>query len=234
MALKRLLLLLLGITGSLAAAGILYISAENARSVQPQPELSTKPTQTSITLPVGVPGTALVAQRLSAYDGPFLEDSSDWEVFGIAALLVYNGGSKELQSARIELTFPDGVYTFAGDHIPPDSWVMLLEQNRKPYRQDSPIACAGSQTVSMENCEMIPQIQIEDTTYGMVVWNSGNEIIKDVCIYYKGWLSSPEIYLGGITYCTVIPKLQPGQRVQLQPYHYAPGYSKVVAIYGRK
>ena len=138
-----------------------------------------------------------------------------------------------MQSARIELTFPDGVYTFAGDHIPPSSWVMLLEQNRKPYRQDSPIACTGSQTVSIENAEMLPQVQIEDTTYGMVVCNHGNEI-QDVSIYYKGWLSSPEIYLGGITYCTVIPNLQPGQRVQLQPYHYAPGYSKVVAIYGRK
>ena len=83
---------------------------------------------------------------------------------------------------------------------------------------------------------MIPQIQIEDTTYGIVVCNNGNETIKDVSIYYKGWLSSSEmdIYLGGITYCAVIPELRPGQKVQLQPYHYAPGYSKVVSISGRK
>lgn len=234
MALKRLFLLLLGLAGSFVAAGILYISAENVQEVDEPPVVLPEPVQNSVTLPTGVPGTAMIAQRLSAYDGPFLEDGSDWEVFGIAALLVYNGGSKELRSASIALEYPDGMYTFAGDCIPPGSWILLLEQNRKPYRQDQPVACTGSQTVSLEDDETMSQILIEDTTYGMAVWNQGNETAYNISIYYKGWLSSPEIYLGGITYCTVIPVLQPGQCVQLQPYHYAPGYSRVVSICGRK
>ena len=109
MALKRIVLLVLGISGGVIAAVILYISAVNVQAERKPPEVLPAPTQNSITLPTGVSGTTLIAQRLSAYDGPFLEDGSDWEVFGIAALLVYNGGSKELRSAKIELIFKDCV-----------------------------------------------------------------------------------------------------------------------------
>ena len=235
---KRLLLLMLGALGGFAAAGVLFLSTGNAQATRETPEPSLAVPQERIHLPASVPGTAMIAQRVSAYDGPFLEDGSDREVFEIASLLVYNSGSKELLTARITLQYPEGEYIFVGDNIPPNSWILLLEQEEKPYRRDDPIACTGRQTVRLDEGESAPSILVEDTAFGMRVCNQGGETLRNICISYKGWLSSPEIYLGvylgGITYCTVIPQLEPGQCISLQPDHYAPGYSKVVSICGRK
>ena len=208
------------------------MSAESAGTVQQAPEILSEPTLSNITLPAGVPGTALIAYRVSAYDGPFLEDGTDREVFDVAALLVYNGGSKMLTSAEIELKYPDSIYTFTGDYIPPGSWIMLLEQKGRPYRKDAPLGCAGTQTVDFD--ETVLPVLVEDTTCGMQVCNTGNDTLKDIHVYYKTWLHFPGFYIGGITYHSVIPQLEPGQWVSLQPYHYAPGSSKVVSISGRK
>jgi len=231
---RKAFLLVLGIAGSFLATAVLYISAENAQTVQKPsvlPELQV-PTFCDVALPTGVPGTALIAHRLSAYDGPFLEDSSDREEFGIAALLIYNGGSKMLLTARVELGYPDGVYIFSGTHIPPNSWVMLLEQKGSAYRKDPPVSCTGEQAVMFDEAEL--PVLVEDTATGMQICNRGEAPLKDVIVYYKTWLESPGFYVGGITYRMEIHQLAPGETLELQPYHYAPEHSKVVSISGRK
>ena len=45
---------------------------------------------------------------------------------------------------------------------------------------------------------------------------------------------SGKVSCGGITYDLTIPRLEAGESLKLQPDHYAPGYSKVVAISGKK
>lgn len=238
---RRCILLLLGVLGGILAATGLYISAEGILSEEAAPTACTVPPLHCeetlpqegriITLPTAVPGTALIAQRLSAYDGPFLEDGSDREVVGVAALLVYNGGSREIQSAQITLQFGQVHYRFCGENIPAGGMVVLLEQNTKPYRSDTPTGCTGWQVVSQAGPEIQNQITVADEKMGILsVTNLTDNTLNDICIYYKSWLSPPDIYVGGISYCINIPQLFPGQKLTVHPVHYAAGYSKVVSV----
>lgn len=233
---RKVALLMIGILGSSLAATCLYISAESIRQTEVCPSDSTIPSihleesisGRKITLPVGVPGTALIAQRLSAYDGPFLEDGSDREVIGVAALLVYNGGCRELEKAEITLQYPEADYVFVGNHIPAGGMVVLLEKNAKAYRGDAPTAVAGSQTLS---AGFNGPIAVTEGSGGeLTVYNLGDKTLKNVCIYYKAWLSPPDIYVGGISYSVHLPSIQPGQRCCVYPEHYAAGFSKIVSV----
>lgn len=236
MLLRRWMLLLFGILGGILAATGLYISAESILTEEVLPTFATEPTEVTQTkqqrpLPLGVPGTALIAQRLSAYDGPFLEDGSDREVVGIAALLVYNGGSREILSAQITLEFADVTYHFSGENIPAGGMVVLLEQNAKAYRADAPTGCTGCQIISQAEPTLGEQIGIADGEMGVLsVTNLTDSTLKNICIYYKSWLSPPDIYVGGISRCATLPQLLPGQTVYVYPCHYATGFSKVVSV----
>ena len=220
-----------GIVGGVLAAGVLCISAEDV--LKPPVTIvgdSPEDLVAGIVLPVNVPGTVLIAQRLSAYEGPFLEDGTDREVVNVAALHLYNDSSSVILKAHIELQWEDGIYVFEGDHIPPKSTVVILEQNAAAYRRESFLACWGWQeTAQFQNAKNL--ISVTDMAVGtLVVTNMTDRIFRDVCLYYKSWLSPPDVYVGGITYMVQVPILLPGQTKYLYPGHYASGYSKVVSV----
>lgn len=231
---RRFILLAFGIVGGVLAAGVLCISAEEvlkpptAIAGDSVEELANK--TDGIVLPVNVPGTVLTAQKLSAYEGPFLEDGTDREVVNVAALHIYNGSSKVILKAHIELQWEDGIYVFEGDHIPPKSTVVVLEQNAAAFRRGNFRACRGWQE-TQQNQGVQSLISVTDMAMGtVVVTNMTDSTFRDVCIYYKSWLSPPDIYIGGITYMVQVPILLPGQTKYLYPSHYASGYSKVVSV----
>ena len=233
---RRWILLVFGVIGGMLAATALYISAESSMAISTVnteiPTFSiTEMPKNGITLPAAIPGTALIAQRISAYDGPFLEDKSDREVVGIAALLVYNGGSREIALAQVTLQYGDNTYGFIGENIPAAGLVVLLEQDAKPYRSDEPDNCIGWQIVSDTDSRSCDLIAVTDVGMGsFLVTNLSERLLNNVCIYYKSWLSPPDIYVGGISYCVTIPQLLPGQKMHIDPEHYAVGYSKVVSV----
>lgn len=231
MALKRAVLLILGFAGSVLAAAALYISAEGALVSSPPPTLLPDPTQPQITnsLPLLIPETTLLAESVTAYDGPFLEDGTDTEVTGIAALQVYNTGEMAILKALITWRFADSIYVFYAEHIPTGQRVVLLEQTAKPYRPADDGSFTGWQVT--DTAGPMRGIQVTDRSMGtLIVTNTTDLPLKDICLYYKTWLSPPDIYIGGIAYKTELPLLLPGQTVYLYPSHYAAGYSKVVAI----
>ena len=228
---RRFVLLAVGIVGGVLAAGVLCISAEDVLK-PPATIVGDSPEElvAEITLPINVPGTELIAQKLSAYEGPFLEDGTDREVVNVAALHLYNGSSSVILKAHIELQCENGVYVFEGDHIPPKSTVVILEQNAAAYRRESFLACRGWQE-TQQNQSAQSLISVSDMAMGtIIVTNMTDRIFRDVCIYYKSWLSPPDIYIGGITYMVQMPVLLPGQTKYLYQSHYASGYSKVVSV----
>ena len=75
------------------------------------------------------------------------------------------------------------------------------------------------------------KIAVADRAMGtLVVTNISQEPVENVRIYYKAWLSPPDVYMGGKSYVITIPALQPGQTEFLYPDHYACGFSKVVSV----
>ena len=234
MAVKRTLLLILGLVGSLAAVTALYVSAVGTLMVYNTPQLPTaslpqKFATAEISLPTVLSDTTLLLQNLYAYDGPFLENGSDAEVVNVAALQVCNIGDRELLKVHITLIMDTESYVFCGEHIPPGIPVVLLETDGKAFQKDGIIYCAGWQETKTQ--EPLEGIAVADRAMGtLVVTNLTNRTFYNVRVHYKSWLSPPDVYVGGITYEVQIPVLRPGQTEYLYPFHYATGFSKVVCV----
>ncbi len=234
-------MLLLGIAGGLLVATVLYTSAKgivaqnyvnSPNFIEPtQPTASGEEfTQGELGLPIWVSGTSILVERLCAYDGPFLEDGSDAEVVNIAALLVKNIGSYELAKAEITLQFGSETMVFYGEHIPAGATIALLEKNAAPYPGKRFSGCTGWQEIAPQSSIGRDIAITENPDSSICVTNLTDSTIQHLNLYYKTWLSPPNVYVGGITYQLEIPQLLPGQTQQIYPSHYASGYSKVVSL----
>ncbi len=236
---------MVGIAGSLLAAVTLCVVAFEFRYIQ-APDLLLEnyrlfyekntdqinmPSTATFCMPEMIQGTTLLAERLTLYERPFWEAGSDSEGAEIAALVVRNVGNSEIERCGIELYLNEVCYTFYGERIPPNAAVLLLECGGMLYRTDTITACSGWQITASNKQDLSDFLKIEERAMGtIVVTNTTNRILNDICIYYKTWLSPPDIYVGGIAYSVEITKLMPGQSEYLYPYHFAYGYSKIVSL----
>ena len=232
-------MLIFGIAGGVFSAVLLYLSASGMLvTVKERVLLNIIPHNAPLQqvenewkFPVSVPGTTLIAQRVSSYEGPFLEDGSDREVVNIAALQVYNAGEKNIHKAHIVLFCGDRSLSFYGEHIPVGVTVVLLERSAGTFRSDGFVGCSGWQETEDSGQCIDGEISVSDMAMGtLVVTNLTEKTFQNVQVYYKSYLSPPGMFVGGITYVVEIPLLLPGQTQNLYPYHYASGYSKVVTV----
>ncbi len=253
MGLRRCALLMLGVSGSLLFVVVLLISAYSTYNfgsavfVTGAPETTAPDTQQDINaqdvfasshqlviLPTPIEGTTLIAQQMTVYDGPFLEDGSGNEVVGIAALVVYNAGDREILQTGITLQQEGSAGTalcFYGENIPPGKAVLLLERNRRSCEQNEFTTCSGWQVSAWETREPAAYLEIVDTALGAVtVTNITCDTLYDIRLYYKSWLSPPDIYIGGISREVSVSALQPGESATLHPPYYARGYTKIVSV----
>lgn len=233
---KRGLLLCAGFGGSLVALYWLLCSAGGIHNNMPEAVFAVEQvtgsyvTETDgIKLPYQIVGTELVVQRLCTYDGPYLEDGSGDEVTNIAALLITNTARLGTECAQVTLRWDGGEFLFDADMIPAGASVLVLEQNRKQYKQQDWTTCIGWQILADAQWQNIPGIVIQEEGYGtLLITNDTDTFIKNLCLYYKSSLEDPDIYIGGITYKAGIKELVPHQTVRLQPFHYACGYSRLI------
>ncbi|MBR2938040.1 MAG: hypothetical protein IKB80_06100 [Oscillospiraceae bacterium] len=226
---KRFLLLILGFAGSMLMVWALQESVKNTLTKEAFASVQAPQMPTGITLPVTVPGTSLVAQEISAYEGPFLEDVSGREVVNIAALHIYNTGEREVRYACITLQTEKDSYVFYGEHIPVGATVVLLEIHAGVYQQSPIKDCSGWQETTDQ--KQVDGLIITDKDNGtLVVTNTTGRTLYNLRLYYKSWLSPPGVYMGGISHCVTIPVLAPGQTEMVCPDRYATGYSKVVSV----
>ena len=77
--------MVLGVLGSVMSASALFLSAEDGLKQLLYEDNGVKmeniiSLSESVSLPVAISGTNLIAQKISPYEGPFLEDGTDREV----------------------------------------------------------------------------------------------------------------------------------------------------------
>ena len=183
-----------------------------------------------ITLPIEIQGTTLVAEKMVAYDGPFLEDGTGDEVTEVTALLVKNTGSKGIAWAQLCFTCTEGRLIFEADTIPPGSRTVILENIRKRFKVADVLSVTGRQIVEETGWEDWP-VQIEETDMeNLEISNVGEEPLYNIRIYYKIHLRERDFLMGGITYAVTVANLEPKQKVRISPARYVKGYSKVVRL----
>ena len=223
---RRLCLLLLGFTGSVLAFCLLLCNAFLTPSAEAE-STSLMP----IKLPYRIPGTQLVVKQLASYDGPFLEDGSDREVTDVAALVLFNQGPSGIKESRVELSWTEGKYCFEAFMIPAGESVLVLEKNEQKFMLNSWTQCSGYQRLLYGDWSSFDKVTVMETTMGLLMLeNTSRVCLNDICVTYKSYLAPPGVYVGGISYSVVVPKLMPGESVTIPAWHYAGGNSRIVYI----
>lgn len=247
MVLKRIVLLLIGVAGAIVpVAGLCFTTGHQlAIETSPPALVATEPNFAAATaesinkatevetvcFPMQIPGTTLIAERICVYDGPFLEDRSQREVMNIAALQVCNIGRNTILEVNITVSSQETVLLFRGEQIPPGATVALLEREGKSSPSKQFNKCNGWQVAARSEDLLNEKIEVSDEDMGtLLVTNLTVEILRDIQVYYKCWLSTENILVGGIAYMVTVPILKPGETVSMHPKYYASGYSKVVRI----
>jgi hypothetical protein len=174
-----------------------------------------------------VTGTELIVQNMAQYEGPFLEAEDQEPVAQVAALMIYNPGSKMIASAELVLTQGERNLRFFFTCLPPQSRVLVLEKNRQQYSSEPVHSC---QCLSFtEETPQSSSMQITDSENGLSVVNLYDED-KTVTVYYKQYISDGDFYLGGVTGQTRVEHLAAGENREILAAGYAPGYCRIVAV----
>ena len=243
MSLRRVLLLIIGYGAGICAAIVLIVTVCKSDAVSlithfgPQqlsnaPSAVVEPLQPAkISLPAPVQGTPLVAEQLISYDGAFMEDLSYDEVSNVAALLVKNTSSQVVLRAQITVRRGEMELTFIATQIPPNSSVLVLEENRKSCRAGNYTALFGIAESDSEDWINGDFLKAEASDYSMLaVTNMSDKPLTDVHLYYKNSYADGYFLIGGITHSVRLEKIMPGQTLYLKPTYYAGQYSQIVNV----
>ena len=182
-------------------------------------------------LPCDVRYTPLVVRQLASYDGPYLEDGTEEELTGVAALVVENTGTIGIEYVQLVVNQGKRELVFNATYIPPRGTVLILEKNRQPYTRDTVTGCRCRTLIPGTFDWEKERILIQPGEgFSLTVTNLTEEAMPYVRVFYKQHEAAADLYVGGITYSAVVPDLQPGETREVTPYRYAHGYSAVVAV----
>jgi len=170
----------------------------------------------------------LIVQHMAQYEGPFLEDGSQEPVAEVAAVMISNPRRQGVCSAELVLWQGEERLEFSLTYLPPGSKVLVLEKNGKGYRKEPVAQCVCTAIVTGDFFEENEKITVVEQEEGLIVENRTQELAEKVTVYYKEYMFDGNYYLGGRTRTAVVEKLLPGERRQILPYGYAPGYSRVI------
>ena len=188
-------------------------------------------TEADISFPYTVPGTSLTIENISSYDGIFLEDGSDQEVSGIAAMVLKNTGDVNVEYTSISIKRDGEELQFEASDIPAGATVVVQEKNKAAYGSGTFTDCSGI-TAELDSFEMSEdKVSVEETEEGSLqVTNLTDEEIPCVRIFYKFYMEDQQSYVGGITYTAKLTNLGAGSSQTVTPSHYAAGSSQVLMV----
>jgi len=192
---------------------------------------SVYPLEQQLALPVTFPGTKLTAQSLALYEGPFVEDGSEDVVTNVAALILQNASETGIVYAEVELILEGQRYCFTVTCLPPGGKVLVPEVSRKPFQQGKITDCRCVELVEGRLGLARDRLRItRNGMAGVVMENTTQQELQNVCLYYKLYVNAQDMYVGGITYRYPVGTLQAGQRLEVIPEHFVWGYSAIVGV----
>ena len=194
-----------------------WLHSEPVFSVYPQAQNG----QVAIFFPHAIQGTSLVAERVVAYNGPYVEDGSNDNVTGIAALALCNRGTQPLAQVKIELQQGTRRLTFNVQTILPGDAVLVLEANRQLYEKTPYNKCKAQ--VIPDTCVTVPSdtLRISVAQHDCIsLTNYSDRALTAVWLEYKCWSYEYESWLGGITWDVYVGEIAPGQTKEVYIEHF--------------
>lgn len=222
---KRVMLFFIGIgTGGLLLYAFFLVALEPFAAAQTVTAVSSNSMEFPIYLSDGV-----CAVRLAAYDGPFLEDGTDDEMIGIAALELRNTSSQMIKEGKIVLYCTDRVLHFDFTSLPAGARMLVLEKDRNVYFRDVVLDCKFDVQQAPMPLDKGIDAQIKAPGY-IYLANGSDKDYEGVRLHYKTYDSQSDMYVGGITYTAYAGSLKAGQSKSVTPYHVAHGHTQIVEI----
>lgn len=177
-------------------------------------------------------GYDLELQGVGRYAGLYLEDGSNDPVSDILMIKIKNTGEKDLQLARLSLTYSEFTAQFEITNLPAGRSVVVLEKNRHAYTDESHLSVAISDIVFFEK-QMDVSVQTYEITGLPGAINlkncSASDISGDIYVYYK-FIADDELY-GGITFRAKIEGgLQSGEIRQVNSGHFDPNHCIILSV----
>ena len=204
-------------------------AAPPAEEPQFEEESSVPPAYETQEFPIAVPDSALQIQMIRSYDGIYLEDGSDEEITGVAAILVENTGTACVDLAKIQMDGNQCTYEFKVTGLAAGASAVVLEAGKQSYVEQVYDSVTADVALT-DTFEMSKEfLDVEDTEDGQLeITNLTGHDIPCVRVFYKFYMKDHQIYVGGITYTAKITDLKAGASVRVRPSHYAPGESQVI------
>ena len=232
----------------LAVAAVLIavlLSDEDTTDQQTEPSTDATQVQTEATeesteqndVPMNVSGIALshglVITEIGAYSGAYVEDGSDEQVSDVLMLVVANTGDAAIQYAEITLSAGEENAVFALSTLPVGEYMVVLEQNRMTYDEDTAYDQAEARNVARFSDQLSlcqDRIRIQPLDGAVNISNlSGEDIAGDVVIYYKNIADG--MLMGGITYrIRLTDGMAAGEIRQIMSEHYSASGSRVMFV----
>ncbi|MDO4333193.1 MAG: hypothetical protein Q4C58_11015 [Eubacteriales bacterium] len=184
-----------------------------------------------ISLPYKIPGSDLVLLRLAGYDGTYLEDGTDSDISNVAAILLQNTGTADVEYTSVSIGYDGGTLEFEASAIPRGASVIVQEKNKAGYKDQTYTSCKGTSALS-ESFEMSEdKVSVEDNEDGSLrITNQSGKDIDCVRIMYKLYMEEEDTYVGGITYMSKVDDLKADESRTITPSHYDAGHSRVMMV----
>ena len=166
-------------------------------------------------------GNGMYITEVGKYTGVYMEDGSDEIIPDVLMITVENKGQEAIQYAEVLMPAGDKEAFFSMSTLTPGSKMILLEQNRMEYVEESYTTAIAKNVVVFSKelglCEDKVKIQILDGVIN-ITNVSGKDIDEDIIIYYKN--SAEDVFYGGITYRARIEGgLEKGEVEQIMASH---------------
>lgn len=181
--------------------------------------------------PYLIPNSSLSIRAVKSYSGVFIEDGSDKDVSGIAAIILDNKGSEEIEYAKITLKCEGKEYIFEARTLAAGATMVVQESSGAKY-VDGEYKEANAQIATMEKLEMSEKsVKVSETETGALqITNISDADIPCVRVFYKFYMEDVQVSVGGITYTSKITELKAGETRVITPSHYDKDASRVMMV----
>lgn len=181
--------------------------------------------------PYQIPNTSLSIRAVKSYSGVFIEDGSDKDVSGIAAIILDNKGTENIEYAKITLKCEGKEYVFEAKTLAAGATMVVQESTGAKY-MDGEYGEASAMIAPMEKLDMSEQsIKVKETESGAIqIANISGKDIPCVRVFYKFYIDDVDVSVGGITYTAKITDLQANEVRIITPSHYDKDASRVMMV----
>lgn len=182
----------------------------------------------SVTFPCTL-ADGLVAEALTAYNGPFWEDGTGAEVSGVAALMLCNTGSRMIEFAAVTVEQGGRTLHFFVYDLPPGSRCLVAEWLRQSFSEEGIRVCqAGILRWSYQELSR-EEVDYLGTDEKLTVVNRTARP-QNITVRYKRYDKEGDYFLGGMAFSAHFFRIEPQKPKTLTPEYYHAGKARVVSV----